>query len=438
MIGDASLTGGELLAARLDAIKIASGVAVSGGGILGIYLAIRRQRATELDLRLRDRTQSHNEQVAHDNRVHQERLASASESDAQQRRITELYTKSVEQLGAAQAPVRLGALYALERLAQENSEHRQTVVNVLSAYLRMPFKVPRSRLPAGVVGNPNQSNDEGANVENSSLQELQVRNTAQRILQVHFRATEGINSDIANPQFWGPDLDVDLSGSTLIDANFANCQARNIILRECYLIGNSRFSYSTFTGRIAFDKSIFTGGVDFRGTNFRGGDGNIDYRFTSFSDCLFAGEVSFDDTTHGFFECEDASFDSKVSFTGLRTFSSAYFARTVFSKEAFFMRVTFGGKVEFEDADFRGEVRITDAVFHSSVSLGAAAFAASPDLARSATAIDRQFKTERYVHNYEIKSQWPSGWQLASWPTYKSAPSEDATWRILVPSEDAN
>jgi hypothetical protein len=31
---------------------------------------------------------------------------------------------------------------ALERLAQDNPGHRQTIVNVVCAYLRMPFALP--------------------------------------------------------------------------------------------------------------------------------------------------------------------------------------------------------------------------------------------------------------------------------------------------------
>lgn len=37
-----------------------------------------------------------------------------TEENARERRITELYTKAVEQLGSDKAPVRLGGLYALE------------------------------------------------------------------------------------------------------------------------------------------------------------------------------------------------------------------------------------------------------------------------------------------------------------------------------------
>lgn len=40
------------------------------------------------------------------------------------------------------AAVRMAGLYALERLAQSHPAHRQTVVNVIRAYLRMPFDPP--------------------------------------------------------------------------------------------------------------------------------------------------------------------------------------------------------------------------------------------------------------------------------------------------------
>lgn len=70
-------------------------------------------------------------------RVHQERVAVATEHDAEARRITDLNTKAVEQLGSEKALVRLGGLYALERLAQDNpraaADHRQRAVR-LSPY----------------------------------------------------------------------------------------------------------------------------------------------------------------------------------------------------------------------------------------------------------------------------------------------------------------
>ncbi len=66
---------------------------------------------------------------------------------AQSQQVTESYAKAVEQLGHAEAPVRLGAMYALERLAQDNPSRRQTIVDVLCAYLRMPYAPPMPSKP---------------------------------------------------------------------------------------------------------------------------------------------------------------------------------------------------------------------------------------------------------------------------------------------------
>ena len=62
--------------------------------------------------------------------------------DATERRVTELSTKAADQLGSDKAPVRLAGLYALERLAQDNPSQRQTIVNVICAYLQMPYAPP--------------------------------------------------------------------------------------------------------------------------------------------------------------------------------------------------------------------------------------------------------------------------------------------------------
>ena len=60
--------------------------------------------------------------------------------------VTETYAKAIEQLGHTDAPVRLGALYSLEHLGQDNPDRRQTVVDVLCAYLRMPvYPAPGGR-----------------------------------------------------------------------------------------------------------------------------------------------------------------------------------------------------------------------------------------------------------------------------------------------------
>src|ERR687887_494945 len=66
---------------RLDAIRTAGTIVVGAGGAVALLLAARRQRSTEIALK-------HGERVAEDARL-----------DAAERRITDLYTASVEQLG---------------------------------------------------------------------------------------------------------------------------------------------------------------------------------------------------------------------------------------------------------------------------------------------------------------------------------------------------
>ena len=112
--------GTDQATARLDAVRTGLAAGAGAGAAVGLMLAFRRQH-------------------------HQEIATLLTDLDATERRITELYTKAVEQLGNDKAPVRLGGLYALERLAQDNPAQRSTIVNVICAYLRMPF--PRRRPP---------------------------------------------------------------------------------------------------------------------------------------------------------------------------------------------------------------------------------------------------------------------------------------------------
>jgi hypothetical protein len=54
----------------------------------------------------------------------------------QQGQLTERYTKAIAQLGNDKLEVRLGGIYALERIAVDSKRDHPTVVEVLSAYVR--------------------------------------------------------------------------------------------------------------------------------------------------------------------------------------------------------------------------------------------------------------------------------------------------------------
>lgn len=137
---------------------------------------------------------------------------------------TDRFSKAVEQLGSGQAPVRLGGLYALEQLAQNNPALRQTIVDVICAYLRMPWTPPRNedrpkQIRTAHTGAP-------ARVNRDPAEERQVRLTGQRVLADHLRWQKHRwrqGPTAANPLFW-PGIRLDLSGASLLDAGFGGCR----------------------------------------------------------------------------------------------------------------------------------------------------------------------------------------------------------------------
>jgi hypothetical protein len=126
---------------RTTLVQLLGGLAVAGG-LMVTYSSYRQnQRDQEKRWAEQDRTYQLNLRDQEKRWADLERSYELN-ADAQ---VTDTYTKSVEQLGHAQAPVRLGALYSLVSLAQANPPRRQNVVDVLCAYLRMPYSPPTPR-----------------------------------------------------------------------------------------------------------------------------------------------------------------------------------------------------------------------------------------------------------------------------------------------------
>ena len=337
-------TGGDAGANRvqLEAIRTAATISVGVGGLAALLLAARRQQSTEIALKQKDRDQADSAQVA-----------AITAADAEARRITELYTRAVEQLGSEKAPVRLGGLYALERLAQDHPEQRQTIVNVWCAYLRMPFtppstsprrlgtrRPPRSRQASGVSPQPSAPGPAGAGA--GAREELEVRLTAQRIVAQHL--DPGPEPTIPVDTFW-EEIDLDLTGATLVDWKLYGCRARNAAFGGALFIGDAVFTGARFAGDVAFDKARFTKAGGFAGVRF-GGD-------ASFSDAQFAGVAYFERAKFG----GDAWFDG-ATFTYMATFAEAQFTGDAHFFKAQFIRT--GG---FTEAQFAGNAGFLDAQF---------------------------------------------------------------------------
>jgi Pentapeptide repeats (8 copies) len=65
---------------------------------------------------------------------------------AQEGQVTERFTRAIDQLGSTELDVRLGGIYALERIARDSPSDRPTIEEVLTAYLRSHSPWP-PRLP---------------------------------------------------------------------------------------------------------------------------------------------------------------------------------------------------------------------------------------------------------------------------------------------------
>src|SRR5215203_5590229 len=62
---------------------------------------------------------------------------------AEQGQITERFTRAIDQLGSEKLEIRLGGIYALERIAKDSSEKDySTVMEVLTAYVRQNSSTP--------------------------------------------------------------------------------------------------------------------------------------------------------------------------------------------------------------------------------------------------------------------------------------------------------
>ena len=307
--------GTDQASARLDAVRTGLAAGAGAGAAVGLMLAFRRQH-------------------------HQEIATDLSDRDATERRITELYTKAVEQLGSDKAPVRLGGLYALERLAQDNPAQRQTIVNVICAYLRMPFspmapnRKPEPEAKAAEVA--------AAEAETSTVapgdtwqQERQVRLTAQRILADHLRddRTEDQRStDPPSSRFW-PDIRLDLAGATLINFDLRNRVVADVDFGGATFSGTPMFDGATFSGRADFGQATFDGGAMFISATFNGD--------AWFGRATLTAGASFDGTT----------FSGDAGFDGV-TFSGVLFHRAIFSERAGFNRATFTSSALFDKATF--------------------------------------------------------------------------------------
>jgi uncharacterized protein YjbI with pentapeptide repeats len=317
--------------AKLDAktlfelAKLSFGVVAGAGALVALVVAYRRQRVDEAG--------AHPEAT----RLH-----------------TERFSQAVDKLGSDSPAVRLGGVHALAGLADDapTQDLRQTCIDVLCAYLQLPFT-------------PDPGNGDPAQQERHHryLALRKVRHTILRLIGDHFRRPMGTHRS------W-QGCDLDLTGVTIdcsMDFSGAVSSEGSVNFRDAVFSGGAvHFSRAVFSGgALLFGDAVFSGGaVYFSGAVFSGGT-------VHFSDAVFSGgAVYFSGAVFsgGTVNFRDAVFSgstvhfSDVVFSG----STVHLRDAVFSSGAVYFRgaVFSGGTVNFRDAVFSGgTVNFRGAVF---------------------------------------------------------------------------
>ncbi|MFD7101919.1 pentapeptide repeat-containing protein [Streptomyces celluloflavus] len=232
-------------------------------------------------------------------------LAEGDSRRADASQLADRYSTAAEQLGHEQAAVRLAGVYALARLADDWPEQRQVCIDVLCAYLRMPYETDRmeSGFKAG---------------------EREVRLTIIRSINDHLQ-------EATAPTTWCG-LQLNFTGATFDGGDFQG---------------------AVFTGKVDFQGARFVGGttsfdgawfasslVTFSDAQITGGE--VTFKFAKFID----GTVSFQDSQ---FTGGEVSFAGAQLFGGLVIFSEAQFTH---SQVLFFGTEFMGSGVSFRGAEF--------------------------------------------------------------------------------------
>jgi len=128
--------------------------------------------------------------------------------------VTDRYTKAIEQLGSKELPVRIGGIYALERVARDSRKDHRHVMDVLTSFIRAysPEQWPED--PA--VGEPRRW----------------TRPDVQAALTVIGR--RDVSRDVKRDPY---DRPIDLRGAVLIRANLNRANLRDTSLRDANLTG---------------------------------------------------------------------------------------------------------------------------------------------------------------------------------------------------------
>lgn len=167
--------------------------------------------------------------------------------------VTDRYTKAIEQLGSAEPAVRLGGIYALERIARDSARDHPAVMEVLTAFVREPSRLAHAGTPdrevhgqdqkatASLQGRPRLRADVQAAV--AVIGRRNVSHDDPGRGRVDLAEANLAGADLAGARLGGVDLaqadltDADLAGADLSHANLWRADLTRASLTTADLTG---------------------------------------------------------------------------------------------------------------------------------------------------------------------------------------------------------
>jgi hypothetical protein len=259
-----------------------------------------------------------------------QRLGEAAEAREDSKLFTEQFAAAADQLSSDQVANRLAGVYAMASLADDWDHGRQKCINVLCAYIRMPYDPP--------VPPPEPSKEQTLEYK-LACQEQQVRQTIMDTIGEHLRVkpVAGKSWHQCDFDFRRATLDSgELGGSVFLG---------NALFNGAHFLGTVRLHDVKFQKVAAFHEARFADGViDFSGTKFLG-------KVTTFSGASFVGaRAVFDGAEFGsaFANFKNVRFESGAVSFGVSEYGPAKFT----DGSAYFNGAIFSGA----EVDFRGAV----------------------------------------------------------------------------------
>jgi uncharacterized protein YjbI with pentapeptide repeats len=171
--------------------------------------------------------------------------------------IADLYGKAIEQLGSGKRDLRIGGIYALERIARDSARDHPTVIEVLSAFIR---EHSHEQSPLAEDGADPLERETRPDVQ-AAVTVIGRRDRARDVRLVDLHGASLARADLADADLAGADFaDTNLSEANLFravltGANLTDTDLTGANLTEANLSGASLFR-ANLTGASLFRANL--------------------------------------------------------------------------------------------------------------------------------------------------------------------------------------